>query len=112
MQPLAYFLLLQFQRPGHGLLWPFAVLLFDLSNDKLYVRGRGDYAGIADDDDALVLAETVNQLQADAGAERASAILDLLESTLSNSVRVTERIALVAPDIEATLDSLSAAFLS
>jgi hypothetical protein len=111
VQPTAHFLLLQFQRPGDGWSWPVAILLFDPSNDKLHVRGREDYASIADADDALVLAETVKQLQADARAQSGSAILELLESTLSNSVRMTERIILRAPDIRATLDHLSAAFL-
>jgi hypothetical protein len=111
VQPKAQFLLLQFQRPGDECLWPVAVLLYDPSNDKLHIRGRENYLCLADNDDALVLAETVKQLQADAESQNGRAILDLLEDRLSLAVRLTERIALRAPDIEATLDSLSAAFL-
>jgi hypothetical protein len=107
---LAQFLLLQFQRPGDEL-WPVAVLVFDPSNDRLYVRGREHYASIADDDDAQVLSETVKQLQAEVAAQSGSAILDSLESTLSNSIRVTERIAFRTPDIATSLYYLSTAFL-
>jgi hypothetical protein len=39
--------------------------LFDPAKDKLYIRGRENYTGIADDDDAHVSALTVEQLQAD-----------------------------------------------
>ena len=110
MNHLAQFLLLQFQRPSDEL-WPVAVLVFDPSNDRLYVRGREDYAGIADDDDAQVLSETVKQLQADVAAQSGNAILDLLESTLSNSIRLTERIPFRTPDIANSLHYFSTAFL-
>ena len=111
MEPLAHFVLLQFERPGYELLLPIAVLLLDPAADKLHVRGRGDFTSVADADDALVLAETVKQLQADAVAQSGGAILELLESTLSNSIRVTERITMRVRDIGSTLDHLSAAFL-
>jgi hypothetical protein len=110
MNELAHFLLLQFQRPG-GELWPVAVLVFDRSNDRLYVCSRENYAGIADIDDAEVLSETVKQLQAEVAMQSGSAILDMLESTLSNSIRLTERIAFRTPVIATSIHYLSAAFL-
>jgi hypothetical protein len=111
MKPLGQFLLLQFQRPGGSELWPAAVLLFDPSNDRLYVRGREDYARIADADDALMLAASVKQLEADADAQGGSAALQWMESTLSNAVRISERITLRVGNIPAKLDALSAVFL-
>jgi hypothetical protein len=110
VQRLAQFLLLQFQRPGREHALPVAVLVFDAQNDRLHVRGREDLTSVADTDDALVLAETVRQLEADANARSGLAILDLLESTLSNSVRMTERIAFETQNIRATVDLLAAAF--
>jgi hypothetical protein len=92
-------------------LWPVAVLLLDPANDRLHVRGKENYASIAHADDAFVLAETVKQLQADASAQSGSAILDLLESTLSNSLTMTVRIMMRVKDVGSTLDHLSAAFL-
>ena len=111
MSPFVHLVLLQFQRPGCELLWPVAILLLDPATDKLNVRGRDDYAGIAFADDTLVLTETVKQLRADADSQNGNAILELLESTLSNSLRVTERITMRTTDIGLTLDHLSSAFL-
>lgn len=111
MQPLAQFLLLQFQPPGDESLWPVAVLLFDPSTDKLYIRGREDYANIADDGDAQVLALTVKQLRADVETQGGNSVLAQLEDVLSNSVRLTARIGLPVSDIQATLDHLFAAFI-
>jgi len=112
MPTVLEFLLLQFQRPGSESLWPVAVLLFDPSNDKLLICGREEYASIADADDAQILAGTVKQLQEDATVGSGGAILAMLESSLSGSVRLTERISLRSRDPAATLDSLSTAFLS
>ena len=112
MKKLNQFLLLQFQRPGDEQLLPVAVLLFDPVRDKLHVRGRDDYASIAEPDDAFVLAETVKELELEATAKSGSAILELLEATLSNSIRLTDRIALQTVDMPTTLDHLSAAFIS
>jgi hypothetical protein len=109
---LTQFLLLQFQRPGDEHPLPVAVILFDLTNDKLYIRGRNEYESIAEPEDALVVAETVKDLQADATATSGSAILESLESTLSNSILITDRMALLTLDIPTTLDHLSAAFIS
>jgi hypothetical protein len=103
--------LLQFQRPGRELLLPVAVLLLDPATDRLHIRGREDYTDIADAEDMLVLTETVKQLQADAYTQTGGAILELLESTLSNSLRVTDRITMRVPNIESALGHLAAAFL-
>jgi hypothetical protein len=111
LEYLTHFLLLQFERPGDGRVWPVAVLLLNTADDKLYVRGREVYTIIADAEDAVVLEETVTQLQADAREQGGSAILEVLESTLSNSLRITERIPLPTPHIGLTLDHLAAAFL-
>jgi hypothetical protein len=105
------FLLLQFQKPG-GELWPIAVLIFDRSNDKLYVCGRQNYAPVADIDDAEVLSETVKQLLAEAAIQSGSAILDTLESTLSNSILLTARMSFRTPAIATSIRELSSALLS
>jgi hypothetical protein len=108
---LAQFQLLQFQPPGDEPLWPVAVLLFDPSTGTLHIRGRESYASIAAPEDAEVLDLTVKQLQADAEEQDGGAILATLEDRLSNSVRITERIALPVLDFRLTLDHLSAAFI-
>jgi hypothetical protein len=109
---LVEFLLLQFQRPGDANLHPVAVLLFDPCEDRLHICGREEYATIAEAEDAEVLAATVEQLQKDAEIQSGTAILKPLESTLSNSIRLTGRIAFSSLDLNATLRSLSAIFLS
>ena len=109
---MAHFILLQFQPPGFELLWPVAVVLYDPATGKIHIKGRADYSGIADPDDAIVLAETVKQLEAEAAGEEGAATLDLLESSLSNSVRITERTAVRVTDFEAALDQLSKALLA
>jgi hypothetical protein len=108
---IAYFLLLQFQRPGEDIVWPLAVLVFDPSRDRLHVCGRHNFADIADHEDVIVLSETVKQLLADANIQSGTAILELLEDTLSNSIRLTERMALRSSDIATTVQHLSAALL-
>jgi hypothetical protein len=105
------FALLQFQPPGDQFLWPVAILLLDPLTDKLYIRGRESYAGIADEDDAQVVALTVQEFQANAETQGGSSLLTQLESW-SNTLRTTDRIPLVVRDFRETIDRLFAAFIS
>jgi hypothetical protein len=104
------FALLQFQRPGDEVLRPVAILLLDSSTDKLYIRGLENYTGIADENDAQVIAFTVKQFQADAETEGGNAMRTQLEATLSNSIQLTDRIPLEVREFPATLDRLFNAF--
>ncbi len=106
-----HFMLLQFTRPGDKYGLPIAVMLFDPSTDRLYVRGREDYSDIADAVDVEVLTETVKQIVAEVPGQSGQIFLESLESTLSNSILITDRIALRTSDIAVTLARLSTEFL-
>jgi hypothetical protein len=104
------FVLLQFQPPGDQFLWPVAILLLDPLTDRLYIRGRESYARIAEEDDAQVVALTVEEFQANAETQGGNSLLTQMES-MSNTLRVTDRIPLEVRDFRATLDRLFAVFI-
>ena len=105
MERTADFMLMQFELPG-GQLWPIAVLLFDPPADKLYVRYRKNLPAVSDPQDALVLKLSLSQLETEAASESGSGILRVLESTLSNSLRITGRTGLPVDNIDSALDEL------
>ncbi len=74
-------------QPGRNI----GVYLLDPATDRLWLRMRGSYDGLASDDDVEVLdaiAEDIRSRAAETGAE---ALLLSLEDSLSNVVRVGER---------------------
>jgi hypothetical protein len=85
---------------------PIAILLLDHEGDILYVRARKDFSPVADAEDARVLQATVAQLAEDAKGMSGRAILEDLESTLSNSLLITERTSFRLDDCDGALEEL------
>jgi hypothetical protein len=82
------------------------VLLLDLDTGRPWFRMRRDFAGIADADDAEVLAaleDHIRQCLAESGAET---FLRSLEDTLSNALRVSQRQAVAVDAFSRVLDRL------
>lgn len=102
---LMEFVLLQFIE-SNGLMWPTAVLLFDVDADKLHIRARDDFDSFANPEAARVLKLLMVQLAADAKAGAGRAILSQLEDTLSNSLRITARYSQDVDDPDTALDHL------
>jgi hypothetical protein len=94
--PSAEFVVMQFE--NHGRVIPIAVLLLDNKADRLRVRYRRDFSTIADPDDCEVLESLLEELEATAPGRSGSAILKGYEDTLSNAVRMTDRLP-VDPDV-------------
>jgi phage repressor protein C with HTH and peptisase S24 domain len=67
------------------------VLLLDPATDRGWLKMRGDYRDIADDEDAEVFAALEDDVRAQIAANGAEAFLQSLEDTLSNVLRVTRR---------------------
>lgn len=81
------------------------VLLEDPSADKLYVRLRRDWNAIAGEDADVfeALEEDLNAKASDMGAAR---LMEWLEDTLSNTVRITDREPVLVADFDRTLNRL------
>ncbi|MFL6416953.1 MAG: S24 family peptidase [Bryobacteraceae bacterium] len=82
------------------------VLLLDPATDLLYLRLRRDWERVASEEDAEVLVELEEDLQALSRDRGGSAVLDYLENDLSNSLRVTDREAVTVRDFEKKLSEL------
>lgn len=111
MDHAAEFVCLQFAEEG-CVPKPIAVLLLDHRSDKVYLRSREDFSAIAPPEDAMILRLMLAQLADDATANSGSAILEDLESRLSNSMRLTRRTAIEIHDLSTTLDALYARHVS
>ena len=98
----AQWMLLQYQRPGFEDLAPVAVLLLD-EGDSLHIRARPDFESIADPNDAEVLALTVDQLIAEAHQSMGTIIVQRLQDTLSNALRITDPTPVQVAEIDQTL---------
>jgi hypothetical protein len=96
---------MQFERPGGNLL-PIAILLLDPPADRLHVKGRKHFDGVADRDDAELLRLYITPLSDEAQQMSGGAILRDLEDKLSNSVRITERQPVRADDVQWALADL------
>lgn len=101
----AEFALLQFVTPD-GRFQPIAVLVLDHEGDKLYVRARRNLGSIVEPEDARVLRLILSQLAEEANATSGSVILENLESTLSNAVRITKRAPVELADFDTAVDEL------
>src|SRR5579863_1737630 len=82
------FSLLEADLPGHGL-ETIGVLLLDPGTDTLYVRLRRDFS--ANEEDTEVLAALEDDLLSKARETGGAAVLEFLETTVSNSIRITDR---------------------
>jgi len=99
----ADFLLLQFERRDLGL-WPVAVLLYDAEAERLHIKVRDDLEEIgAEDAELLRLLLTQFASESDSGKE----LLERLEKTLSNSLRISDRTQISIDDVDGALDRLS-----
>jgi phage repressor protein C with HTH and peptisase S24 domain len=99
------FSLLEAVLPGRAL-EPIGILLLDPASDTLYVRLRRDWETLANEEDAEVLAELEDDLIAKAREGGGAAVLEYLESALSQSVRVSEREAVSVRDFDKKLGEL------
>ncbi len=97
--------LLQCQMPGHELA-TVGVLLLDIAQDTLHVRLRRDWDSLANPEDVEVLAEFEEDLRLQASGLGGSAVLDRLEETASQSVRISAREAVTVLDFNRRLEEL------
>ena len=111
MERTGEFVILGFSPTGREPL-PIAVLLLDCGNDRLHVRTREDLNHVSGPEDGPVLRGFLEQLANEAPSNSGNATLEALESSLSNSVRITERRNIHIVDIEDTLDRLAALHFS
>ena len=85
---------------------PIGVLLLDPKSDRLFVRLRRDWEQIASEEDAEVLAELENDLALKAREQGGTAVLEQLENTASQSIRITDREEVSVRDFEKKLGEL------
>jgi len=101
----AKFSVLSFARPG-GTLIPIGVLLLDRSEDQLRVLLRTKWDDIADADDVEILASLSSdlmQVSREIGGRR---LLEYLDDTLSNTIRITDGEFHGSNDLDITLHDL------
>jgi|SRR5947209_15172683 len=101
----AEFSVVSFVRPGDGEI-AIGILVFDRTLQQLRARFRNDWNNIADTDDIEVLsaiAEELIQVGRGSGAED---LLNYLEDTCSNSVRVTPRSLIETENLDELIVSL------
>ncbi len=105
----ANYSLLSFDAAGRGL--TIGILLEDPADSKVYVRLRRDWealleSGAIAQEDAEILALLEDDLRAKAAEFGAEPFFAWLESTLSNTLRVTDREAVTVDSISRSLDRL------
>jgi SOS-response transcriptional repressor LexA len=77
---------------------PIGVLLHQPAADSLHLKLRRDWEAIAGEEDAEVLRALADDLDRKARELGASALMALLEDTLSNAIRLSERREVLAAD--------------
>ena len=82
------------------------VLLQNPESDTLLVRFRRDLESLADEEDLEVLAGLAEDLSAKAQEMGAGRLFEYLESTLSGTVRITDREPVLVEDFSRALDRL------
>src|SRR5580704_10380771 len=82
--------IMQAELPGHGLV-NLGVLLQDPQSDSLHLRFRRDLDSLGDEEDLEVLKGLSEDLSHKADELGAEKLFDHLETTLSASVRITDR---------------------
>jgi len=101
----ARYSLVQADLPGRGPV-TIGVLLLDVESDQLYLRFRRDFETLADEDSREVLSALAGDLDAKAREMGAGALLDWLEESLSNAIRITDREPVLAEDFGRAVDRL------
>jgi SOS-response transcriptional repressor LexA len=91
--------------PGRGP-EPIGVLLHEPATDSLHLKLRRDWEAIATEEDAEVLRALADDLDRKAREMGAAALLALLEDTLSNALRISERREVLAGDPRGALARL------
>jgi SOS-response transcriptional repressor LexA len=91
--------LLEAALPGRGA-EPIGVLLHEPATDSLHLKLRRDWEAIAEEEDAEVLRALADDLDRKAREMGAGALLALLEGTLSNAIRLSDRREVLAADPE------------
>jgi phage repressor protein C with HTH and peptisase S24 domain len=99
------FALLEAALPGRAA-EPIGILLLDPGSDTLYVRLRRDWETLANEEDSEVLAELEDDLLAKAREGGGAAVVEYLESALSQAIRVSEREAVGVRDFDKKLGEL------
>lgn len=102
---LAQYSVVQAELPGQGVV-NLGVLLQDRESNTLYLRFRRDLDSLVDEEDRdvfEVLADDLAQKASELGAEK---LFEYLESTLSGSLRITDREQVVVEDFKRALDRL------
>lgn len=85
---------------------PIGVILQDPGSDSLYVKFRRDWEAIAEPEDAEVLEAVADDLSSTARAEGAETLLQRLEDTLSNTIRISDRESVLVEDFERAVNRL------
>jgi phage repressor protein C with HTH and peptisase S24 domain len=88
--------------PGRNI----GVYLVDAANDRLWLRMRSDYAGLAEPEDVEVLQALAEDIRSRAAEMGAGALLESLEDSLSNVVRASERQTVEVDAFSRMLDRL------
>ncbi|MGH9612748.1 MAG: DUF3037 domain-containing protein [Bryobacteraceae bacterium] len=92
--------------PGRGSV-NVGVLLADPSSDELYVRLRRDWVSLSDDpEDAELFQALADDLEMKGREMGAEALVGWLEDTLSNTIRISDRRAVIVEDFSRALDRL------
>lgn len=82
------------------------VLLLDPETDTLYIRLRRDWEVFASEEDTEVLRELEDDLAGKARESGAAAVIENLESSMSQSVRISDRETIDVRGFERTLSEL------
>src|SRR5450755_3127849 len=99
------FSVVQAEVPGHGLV-SLGVLLQDSESDSLRLRFRRDMDTLAQDDDLDVLAALADDIDRKASEMGSERLFEYLESTLSGTVRITDREPVMVEDFDRALERL------
>jgi phage repressor protein C with HTH and peptisase S24 domain len=97
------FSLLEAALPGRRL-ETIGVLLLDPATDNLYIRLRRDFS--LTDEDEEVLASLEDDLLSKVRERGGAAVLEFLETTLSQSIRITDRESITLRDFDKGLNDL------
>ena len=103
----AEYVVVQFAAPGSEPV-NIGVLLLDPDADRLYLKFRGDWASIANEQDVHVLSELADDFRQKALELGGVQLLKWCEDTLSNAVRITERRRVQVRDFSSALSEVFA----
>jgi SOS-response transcriptional repressor LexA len=102
---LASYSLVQAELPGHGLL-NLGVLLHDSQSDSLRLRLRRDMHLLAEEEDLELLQALADDLLRKAEERGAEHLFQYLESTLSGTVRISNREPILVEDLGRAVERL------